>query len=345
MRAGIKVRPGDVETDSRAVIGLLSSHLNPAYDRQRFDWVYQRNPAGPGRFWVAVDDSTGELIGTAGALPRELCVAGARLVGWVLTDFCISETHRSLGPALQLQRACLEQLAADGARVWYDFPGRGMEAVYRRLGVSSHTSLRRFVRPLRTYAKLRERLGSSLLARPASIAADLALAWTTRTPKSAAAVGVAIHSARCGEEFTALARRESPQRGLCVWRSAEYLNWRYRDNPIQPHDLVTARCEGRLVAYAALTRDTEAPTLVDLFGEGEPLRALIATTVSLLRTRGAMGVNAWLRDSHPWAALLQALGFRPRETAPVIVGFSAGSSCARAIEDGGWFLTYGDRDT
>jgi hypothetical protein len=158
-------------------------------------------------------------------------------------------------------------------------------------------------------------------------------------------VAVGLHPGRCGEEFTALARRESPQQGLCVWRSAEYLNWRYCDNPIQPHDLVTARCEGQLVAYAAITRDAETPTVVDLFGETEPVRGLVGSTIALLRRRGALGVNAWLRDSHPWAALLRALGFQPREAAPVIVGISPGSSWARTLDDAGWFLTYGDRDT
>lgn len=345
MSPAIKTRPGDLEADRRAVIALLSRYLNPAYDRQRFDWVYRDNPAGPGRLWVAVDGSSGELIGTAGALPRQIYVAGSHLIGWVLTDFCISDTHRSLGPALQLQRTCLAELAADGAPVWYDFPGRSMEAVYRRLGVPSHTSLRRFARPLKTYAKLRQRLGSAILARPASVAADLALAWATHVPRPAASVAVGLHPARCGEEFTALARRESPQQGLCVWRSAEYLNWRYCDNPIQPHDLVTARCDGQLVAYAAITRDAEAPTLVDLFGETEPLRALVGGTITLLRRRGALRVNAWLRDSHPWATLLRTLGFRPREAAPVIVGISPGSSWARALDDASWFLTYGDRDT
>lgn len=341
----IKIRPGDVTADRSAVIGLLSRYVNPAYDGRRFDWAYRDNPAGPGRLWLAMDGSSGDLVGTAGAVPRRMYVAGSHLVGWVLTDFCISDTHRSLGPALQLQRACLEELAADGVPVWYDFPGRSMEAVYRRLGLAPRTHLRRLVRPLRTYAKLRERLGSAILARPVSLAADLALAWATRVARARGSVVVASHPAPCGEEFTALARRESRQQGICVWRSAEHLNWRYCDNPFQPHDLVTARRAGQLVAYAAVTRDAEAPTVVDLFGEPEPLRTLVGSTVARLHRRGALSVSTWLRESHPWAALLRDLGFRPREIAPVMVGTSSGSSSTPALDEAGWLLTHGDRDT
>jgi hypothetical protein len=345
LSVAIKTRPGDPEADRSAVIALLSRHVNPAYDRRRFEWVYRDNPAGPGRLWVAVDGSTGDLIGTAGALPRRMCIDGTQVTGWALTDFCISDTFRSLGPALRLQRACLEDLAGDGGALWYDFPGRSMEAVYRRLGVPPCANVRRWVRPLRTYAKLRERLGSGILARAASLPVDLAIAWATRAPRASSPVSVAPHPGPLGDEFTDLAHRVTPAAGICVWRSAEYLNWRYHDNPVQPHELVTARLAGRLVAYAVLTRDGDAATLVDLFGETEPLRALVRGTMARLRTRGSLGVSAWVGETHPYASLLRELGFRPRETAPVVAGAVAGSPWARAIHDASWLLTYGDRDT
>lgn len=345
MSAAIKTRAGDPEADRSAVIALLSRHVNPAYDRRRFDWVYRGNPAGPGRFWVAVDGSTGDLIGTAGALPRRMSIDGTHVTGWALTDFCISDSYRSLGPALRLQRTCLEELAGDGGPLWYDFPGRGMEAVYRRLGVPPCAHVRRLARPLRTYAKLRERLGSRVLARVASLPVDLAIAWATRAPRPSGSVTVAPQRGPLGEEFTDLARRVTPGAGICVWRSAEYLNWRYCENPVQPHELVAARLEGQLVAYVALTHDGNAATLVDLFGETEALRALVLGTVAQLRARGAVGVSAWMGDTHPYAALLRELGFRPRETAPVMAGAASGSPWGRAIRDANWLLTYGDRDT
>lgn len=346
MSPAIKIRPGDLEADRSAAIALLSRYVNPAYDHRRFDWVYRDNPAGPGRLWMALDGSTGDPIGTAGALPRWMCIDGAPFVGWVLADFCVSDTHRSLGPALQLQRTCLEELAADGVPLWYDFPGRRMEAVYRRLGVRPGPHLRRLARPLRTYRKLQQRLGSPILARATSLVADLALAWGARPPRRTGRLAVAPHPGRCGEEFTALARRTSPQYGICVWRSAEYLNWRYHDSPVQPHELVTARLDGKLIAYAAIACDADVPTLVDLFGEAEPLPALVRSTIALLRGRGATGVNIWVRDSHPWVPLLRGLGFQPRETAPVVVGTPPGSPwSSRAADDASWFLMHGDRDT
>ena len=78
----IAIRPGTLECDRLPAIGLLARHLNPAYDTARFDWLHTQNPAGPGRFWMAVDSDTGESVGTAAAFPRLFSVErprGARL--------------------------------------------------------------------------------------------------------------------------------------------------------------------------------------------------------------------------------------------------------------------------
>lgn len=341
----IKIRPGDVERDREAAIALLSRYVNPAYDGARFDWLYRANPAGRGRLWMAVDGSTGDPIGTAGALPRWLSVGGRDLRGWLLADFCIAEQYRALGPALQLQRACLDDLAADGAAFWYDLPGRTMEAVYRRLGLAPAAQMRRFVRPLRSYHALRARLRSPLLARPAAFVADLALARGTR---ARAPLSLAAHAGRCGEEFTALSREANPGYGAVVRRQAEYLNWRYVDNPIRHHEIVVARRDGRLVGYAVVTTDRETPAIVDVFGIPAPrlMEGLLRGTLGWLRHRGAASVTLWLLAAPFWTPVLQRAGFRARETAPVMLQAGAPPAWAPRLDHPSpWLLTHGDGDS
>ena len=150
----IAIRAGTLELDRLPAIDLLARHLNPAYDTARFDWLHTRNPAGPGRFWMAVDSATGETVGTAAAFPRLFSVDGREERGWVLGDFCVSERHRSLGPALKLQRSCLD-LAADSATPFcYDFPSQAMMTVYRRLRIVPRGQMRRLVKLLRVDHKL-----------------------------------------------------------------------------------------------------------------------------------------------------------------------------------------------
>ena len=341
----VKVRAGDVESDRDTAIRLLARYVNPAYDRRRFDWLYQAAPAGQGRLWMAEDGSTGDVVGMAGAFPRRMLVQGREITGWLLGDFCVAETHRALGPALQLQRACLDDLAADDAPFCYDFPSRSMEAIYRRLRVAPSHRFLRLVRPLRIAPRLRRR-GGPWLGAVGSLA-DMALGWTARAPRSAGGLTVAVHEGRCGEEFSALARRTGEAHGICGERSAQYLNWRYLDNPIQRHELLTARIGATLVGYVAVAREGAAATLVDVFTvpDESVSRALLRHAIARTWAQGATDVRVALVAGASWVTRLTSLGFRPRGDSPVVVYTPPGSELDSVLlRDSAWFLTHGDRD-
>lgn len=341
----VKVRPGDIESDRDPAIQLLRRHVNPAYDRKRFDWLYCAGPAGPGRIWMAEDGSTGDVVGMAGAFPRRMVTESGPITGWLLGDFCVAETHRAVGPALQLQRACLEDLASDGAPFCYDFPSRSMEAIYRRLRIVPSLQFRRLVRPLRVSHRLRQRGGVWLGV--AGKLVDVALGWAARPPRSAGGLAVALHAGRCGEEFSVLARRVGVAHGICGERSAEYLNWRYLDTPLERHELLTARSDGTLMGYVAVTREERVATLVDVFSVADEAvsSALLRHAVARLWTQGVTDVRVAVVAPHPWLARLTRIGFRRRGEAPVVVHALPGTPLdAAVLQHSTWFLTQGDRD-
>jgi hypothetical protein len=344
----ITIRPGSLDTDRDAAIGLFARYLNPAYDADRFAWLYTANPAGRGRLWIATDDKTDEIVGTAGAFPREIYLDGREATGWVLGDFCVAERYRALGPALALQRACLDDLAATPAALFHDFPHRRLMPIYTRLRVGPPRPMRRLVRLLRVDDKVTALMGPSLLGRGLTGAANSVLARRARPPRASATVVTGLLEGPCGPEFSALASTVSADYGTCLRRSAEYLNWRYVANPVRPHDLVTVHREGRLAAWAALSRNAGVGALVDVFGVPDP--ELIATAaqaaVAVLSRRGCATVNVSLLDGHPWIELFRGLGFSPRESSPVILhplpasGLSGPALAARPV-----FLMQGDQDS
>lgn len=342
----IGIRPGTLDADRLSAIGLLARHLNPAYDTARFDWLHTRNPAGPGRFWMAVDLATGETVGTAAAFPRLFSVRGCEERGWVLGDFCVSDRHRSLGPALKLQRSCLD-LAADARTPFcYDFPSRAMMTVYQRLRITPRGQMRRLVKLLRIEHKLAELTGLPGVARSIGGVLDGFRALRRRLPTTSRGLSLDLHSGPFGEEFSQLAEHESASYGICLKRSAAYLNWRYRDNPTAAFEIVTARRQGRLVGYAVFTRDGAGATLVDLFGSQERriLAVLVRAASAVARQRGGASLSVSLPDSHPWVGLFRRLGFARREATPFMLSAATGSSVDTAI-DSELFLMSGDRDS
>src|SRR3954465_7963742 len=110
----ISVRDGDIEADSPLLIDVMSRNLPRRTDRRVFEWLYRDNPSGKATVWLAQESQEKNVIGMAVAFPRRIYSGNENALAWVLGDFCLDRHCRSLGPALQLQRASLHALAKSG---------------------------------------------------------------------------------------------------------------------------------------------------------------------------------------------------------------------------------------
>lgn len=334
-RPGITIRDADLEADRDLLVEVLQRNVNPSYDHRRFDWGYRRSPSGRGRAWIAVNGP--DVVGVAGAFPRNF-VAGARPeAGWVLGDFCITERYRSLGPALELQRACLAAARREGIRLCYDAPSESMMAVYARLGISSTRTMVRLARPLKIDRHLGRWLKAPAARRVVAPAMNALLSLDTRLPGRRHEVTIQLHEGPCGDEFTNLAGQA--QTGIRVSRTGAYLTWRYLDTPVRRHEILTARQGGMLCGYAAFWISGDEALVADLFvPDGAPVaRPLVRALLRLLRQRDVATVSAPLLESDADRVILERFGFRPRETKPIV-------TIETPAMDMPWFLSYGDLD-
>lgn len=338
----IIIRPAHLESDRELLNDTLKRFLTPLADRSRFNWLYRDNPFGQARVWLAIDHDTAAVVGTASAFPRRLYANGCEVSAWVLGDFCINDQYRSLGPALKLQRACLTELDSGGAALCYDFPNVRMMAIYKRLGVGQSQQMLRLAKPLRVDRTVGQTIKIPILARGLTTAGNRVLTLLERRTKAPGSVTFSLQRGECDDEFSALARKVGGRYGVCVQRSAEYLNWRYFANTYCRYELLTARRQGSLTAYIFFTQVGEDAILADLFGIEEPavLARLVDEVVDLLRGRGVVTVSAPMLESHPWRPLLEGRGFKVREASPVVI-YMKYNPC----EGLNWFLMHGDRDS
>jgi hypothetical protein len=342
----VAIRPADLESDRQLIIDALARFLTPLSDDRRFSWLYENNPAGKGRVWFAHSEK--ETIGVASAFPRRVYIDGHEELSWVLGDFCMNGKYRSLGPALELQRACLAAAKTDGVRFCYDFPSQAMTAVYKRLDIPVSHKVVRLAKPLRLDRKLREIVNWPFAARGLSAIGNLYLSCNNRISKGDSALTITSHQGSCGKEFSILAGEIRGRPGISVVHSAEYLNWRYLENPLHRYELFTARRKGMLLGYAVLLHEGEDAILVDLFGvEAEVvLSALIVHVVALLMTRSVQTVSATLTKAHPWRGLLERHAFKVRETSPMVIYHPSGRGPAGKLgTDEKFLFMHGDRDS
>ena len=319
--------------------------MTPQSSEERFEALYLRCPHGPARAWVVHDGSTGALIGAAAAFPRKFCFDGTERMGLVLGDFCLAEKYRSLGPALMLQRACLEAVVPP-YEFCYDFPSQNMMAIYKRLEIEKAGSLVRWAKPLRLDRKLEPFVRSKAVARVLGAIGNVVLAGRGQKTR-AHYCEVELHQGLCGEEFSVLDRQFQPRPGIRTARSAEYLNWRYLSQFPQRCEILTARRDGALVGYVVVTHDIQNARIVDMSSieEHAVVAQLLTEAVERLRLRGAATVSLNAGREHPWSAFFERAGFRRRESSPVVVYARPGSKLAPDVFQKNWYVMQGERDS
>jgi Acetyltransferase (GNAT) domain len=341
----VQILSAPLESYQQDLITLFRRYLTPDSNENRFNWLYKQCPYGRALAWVASDTENGAIVGAAAAFPRKFYFQGAEKTGWVLGDFCLAEQYRSMGPALQLQRACL-QVASPPHDFCYDFPSKPMMSIYRRMGVQQASNLVRWAKPLRVEDKLRRIVRSENIARALGKIGSSVL--NARGWKGTGdACNIEQHQGPCGDEFTVLDESFEKIPALRPVRTAAYLNWRYLEHPRGAHLILVARKKGTLMGYVVVRNEQENARIVDLASVEEPavIARLIDAAVRVVSVGGAKTVHLAVGESHPWSAIFRRAGFRRRESSPIVVVSQPGAISRGTDFKTRCYLMEGERDS
>lgn len=343
------VRPADIDVEGEAIREVLDRNLPHLSHARRFKWIYQENPLGRPWSWFVCDSATGHIVGVASVFRRALWIGSEQKLCGQVGDFAIDPSHRSLGPAVLLQRATFEPVTGGELALCYDCPphDRGM-STFRRLGMTASANLGRYARLLRTGRHLARRLGGSWLPAVGAPIGDAILRAAAVLHPRARGLEIALHEGRFEQEFTRLDRRLSSRNVIRGRRAADDLNWRYRDDPLQHYDVLTARRREGLVGFIVLAvseADGNA-FIVDLFGglAPEDVGGLLEASADRLWSTGAETLHAPISDGSGLAATFRRAGFHLRDRGPHVVAYSNPGSEVGAMLQGptAWDLRYAD---
>lgn len=345
---GIEIRQADLVADRQVVLDLVRKNLTDDATVERYEWLYRRNPDGNGKAWIASDEASGEPVGIASAYPRLMQVEGEQVICWNLGEFAVNASHRSLGPALRLQRACLGPVLEGRVAFAYDNPNECFLAVYRRLGIPVTAHVARYLKPLRVDRRVPGWIRTRMIARPLSLLGNGLLRLRDVPLRAGRRFEIRPHEGPFDLRFTQLHERVSRRFTVCGGRRAEFLNWRYRENPLHRSQVLTAWHRGEMAGYVVFNHHLVDGYIEDLFGEELPglARELLAATVGTLRRAGALTVSAWAIEDSPLVAILRGAGFFQMKGYPLVVCTKPGGPLDGLVTEAGkWFVTRGDRDT
>jgi hypothetical protein len=158
---------------------------------------------------------------------------------------------------------------------------------------------------------------------------------------------VSIHEEKFDSEFTALDAELADSETWRGLRTAEYLNWRYLQNPLNQYRVIVARRGRRLLGYAVLEVGIGNWILADLHAV-EPdttVPALLACVDELAEAFHVESVSAIITETASSAHRLRRSGFFPREGHPLVANMGARESKPDTRSAEGWDLMHGDRDS
>ncbi|MFN7141457.1 MAG: GNAT family N-acetyltransferase, partial [Limisphaerales bacterium] len=66
--------------DAPGICDLYAATRTRTKSQDQFRWLYEDNPAGPHRTWVAVETATGKIVSARPVFPWWVSVAGRRIL-------------------------------------------------------------------------------------------------------------------------------------------------------------------------------------------------------------------------------------------------------------------------
>ena len=326
------VRRADIAADRGAILEVWRQSL-PSANADHYRWVYEQNPLGPVSTWVLESTEQDAVIGVATVLPRMLSGFGRTWRAGVTIDFAVSQGHRTLGPALMLQKAVLQACRDDRFDVIYGFPVQAASRVQSRAGFTALGRATELRKTLRSADALTHRFGA--MARVAAPFVDTALriadVLQRRSPRAPSRfVELSAFDARF-DEFWDRLRNTMP---LTSDRTSAYLNWRYAQCPHNAyHTLVMESPTGdRIHGFAVWSVRHDEFLIADVIAEDAD--ALMSALVDRARSLGATAMSSRCFGAALLTDVQGHFGFKLGESGRDAVMFvPAGGECAQRLAD------------
>lgn len=321
--------------------------------RNKFQWYYRDNPLGPASAFLlrhkTDDEAETAVVGSCGVGTRHVYVDGRKLTAALFADFTVDKGHRTLMPALMLQRALCE-FATTSHDMAYAFPNDAAVGIFNRIGLKTLGRARRYVKILRSRAVLERTLKNRAVAATAAVFADAALSGRDRVQSLGGGYRFEWF-ADPDERFDRLWDAVHPRWKIIGERNSAFLRWRFTRRPGLPGRLAALvhRRDGHIGAYAAVVEKDPGDALVADFlalSDGHLTRLLQRLGPALARERCTRAVTYFLGPPTIDAALERA-GFQFRNDAKfVIVGAREGAhpDTERLARAEDWYITEADRD-
>lgn len=319
----------------------------PAYPQ----WLHESRPLHRVSWIVTLNQA---IIGYYGTLTVPLKVGDQIICVYRGGPFVHPDYRKKPYNVLNLLTRAVFNEIKTRAGATYVFPTPELIRYYtRRIGCVRLKSVPRYVFILRIAYFLEHFFGNKKIARVAGFFCQpLWQAWfhrITRPPK-----GVQIREIRSFDErFDGLWGKTSQLHKILSMRNAEYLNWRYTQEPGQSYVIFVAERNNELLGYIILRpadpKRGRSACIADLLDMQEPdvTKALLGQAIEYFCAQGADKIEFYISNDY-YEKRLRSMGFVRRPARPyaseVMVGKCESSKIEKELFENprNWFVTTAD---
>lgn len=316
---GYDVVAADIVRDREDALSIWRGNLgDDTRMSSKYEWFYLDCPHGKPLLATLRHRESDSLVGVVGAGPRRMLWRGKPVTAGLMVDFAVDAGHRSLGPALILQRQAMA-LVSEHADLLYAFPNERAAPVYQRAGYRHVADTTRHARVLRHGNYLVRYLPGALAAcagKLLDMADRLRLRLRSRPM-------TAEWADEASDEMDRLWAESPHGDGLVTIRDAAYLRWRFDRSPlVSTRYLLLRDADGKLQAWFACQHRDDV-LAVDDYWSSDAIAGIARDRVDALlveaRKTGCTVVWIELAETAARTTTWRKSGFVSRSSRPVFV--------------------------
>jgi GNAT superfamily N-acetyltransferase len=301
------------EADFERVYDLVAAAFGHARERAVNDWLYRRNVSGKARCWAVVERATGSFVGVDTNFPWPIAHGERLLYGSLTGDFAIAPRWQRQGIS-KFVYDCIVSCPWRAEETVIGWPNAKSRGSGKKHGHGHHQfgPLPRAVLALRAdqcFAALG--VPRALSAAGGLVAqAALTVLWRARLRGGAAVRVEAIR--RFDASFNAVTERCMAWPDFWCPHDAEFLNWRYLDNPKGGYVALATLDGMRPTGYGVLHVVGDHAWLTELVAPEQPAKirqALVAEMIRVAREAGCARLEFFATPRWRHWRWLHSVGF------------------------------------
>ena len=314
--------------------------------KERYSWFYIRNPVEQSRLYLLISEEGGSLIGTVGAGTRLLRLPSGEIRrAALLVDFVVHPAHRSVGPALALQRSAREQELAR-VEIVYGLPDAKAVPVFKRLGANQRFSTGMFAHVIQSGAYLSRHLPrwAAPLGRAIAAVVDPVRAFRLRVDSALSGYRVTLDATAAEFMEDIWVSSAGPAECGIGVRNVEFLQWRFPRTEGWRFAVIRGVRQDRAVAYVAYRRNEDEFHIGDMLLPADPAAAVrvLRVFLALCHRERVRIVRVDLTEGSYSRAVMRGAGFALRGQRPCFLSWRP--TVPQGALPSEWWFTKADED-